>query len=259
MFSTFEAFLVSGVYSFMICFVRMGAAFMILPGFGDRFISTRIRLITALAMSFVLFPIVMANIPAQVPSGVLLFTVVAIEFVIGLLIGTVARILMVAMDIAGMIISIQSGLGNAQLFNPSLSSQGSLLGGFFGITATVIIFSTNMHHLLITAVVESYDLFSYSSMPETGSMARLISGAVSTSFETGVKLSAPFFVITLLMYGGLGVLARIMPQVQIFMVAIPLQIAITFITLTFVMSAMFLYWASQFEKSIVFFLSQAGG
>ncbi len=259
MISTLETFLVTGVFSFLICFVRMGAAFMILPGFGDRFISTRIRIIMALGMSFVLFPAVMSHIPVQVPSGVLLLSVIAMEFIVGLLIGTVGRIFMSAMDVAGMMVSMQSGLGNAQLFNPSLASRGTLLGGFFGITASVLLFSTNMHHLLITAIVESYDLFPYASIPNTGSMAQIIAGAVSASFEIGVKMAAPFFVITLLMYVGLGVLARLMPQVQVIMVAMPLQLGVTFVTLTFVMSAMFLYWLAQFEKGIVFFLSQAGG
>jgi len=254
-----QDFLVTGVFAFMICFVRTGTALMILPGFGDSFISTRIRLLMALAITFVLFPLIMPNLPDPVPSGPLFFILIMMEFIIGLLIGTIGRILMAALDVAGMMISMQSGLANAQLFNPALSSQGSLMGVFLSITAGVLIFASNLHHLLLGAVIQSYDLFPLGSIPDTGGMVQMVGHAVSRSFEIGIKMAAPFFIIILLMYVGVGIMARLMPQIQVIMVMLPLQLSLSFITLSFALSAMFFYWLTQFEEEMVFFLSQAGG
>lgn len=252
-------FLVANVFAFIIVFVRFGTAFMIMPGFGDSFVTERVRLLMALAITFALFPILQPLMPSPIPGTFMLLTIVIVEFIIGIFFGTIARIFMVALDTAGMVISIHSGLGNAQVFNPSMATQGSLIGAFLMITGVVLLFTTNLHHLLIMGLFESYELFPVGRIPDTGSMADMITNAVNASFQIGVKIAAPFIVITLLIYTGIGVLSRLMPQVQVFMIALPMQILIALIMLVLVLSAGFTYWLSQFEQSIIFFLSAVGG
>ncbi len=253
--SALEIFLTTGILAFMLTFARLGTALMIMPGFGDSFVSERLRLHIALAVSFVLFPLVMDYVPSPIPSTFVLVTLIGIEVVIGLLIGTVARIFMTALDTAGMIISMQSGLSNAQVFNPSLAAQGSVMGAFLSVTGVLLLFITDLHHLLITGLIESYELFPLGFMPDTGSMAELISQAVTSSFQIGVKLAAPFIVMTLLIYVGMGVLSRLMPQIQVFMVALPLQILLSIALFTLVLTALFSFWLGEFEASMLFFLS----
>lgn len=250
-----QDFLVSGVFAFILVFVRFGTAFMILPGFGDSFVSMRIRLLTVLAFSFALFPVLMPFMPARIPGTTALAVLVISEFVIGMFFGTIARIFMTALDTAGMVISIQSGLGNAQLFNPSLASQGSLIGAFLTVTGVMLLFVTNLHHMLILGVFESYEIFPVGAVPDTGSMADLIARAVSSAFEIGIKLSAPFIIIGIMVYAGMGVLSRLMPQIQVFMLALPLQILLALTTLAMVLSALFAYWIAQFESNMMAFLS----
>ena len=252
--STLDVFLTSGVLAFVLTFTRIGTAIMIMPGLGDSFVSERIRLHTALGISFVLFPLVLPYIPYPVPPTFALVTLVAMELIIGLLIGTVGRILMMALDTAGMVISMQSGLANAQVFNPSLATQGSIMGAFLTVTGIVVLFATNLHHLLITAVVESYQMFPLGVIPDTGSMAELVSETVSASFLIGVKLASPFIVMTLLIYVGMGVLSRLMPQIQVFMVALPAQILLSVILSMFVLVAIFSYWIGAFEEGVIIFL-----
>ncbi len=252
--STLEAFLVGGILAFMLTFARLGTAIMIMPGFGDSFVSERIRIHIALGMSFVLFPVIMPYIPSPIPSTFLLISLIGMEVVIGLLIGTVARIFMTALDTAGMIISMQSGLSNAQVFNPSLASQGSVMGAFLSVTGVLLLFITDLHHLLIMGLIESYELFPLGALPDTGSMAELIVQAVTSSFQIGVKLAAPFIVMTLLVYVGMGVLSRLMPQIQVFMVALPLQILLSMVLFSIVLTAIFSYWLGEFEAAMLFFL-----
>jgi flagellar biosynthetic protein FliR len=151
---------------------------------------------------------------------------------------------------------MQTGLANAQMFNPALSSQGSIFGSFLSILGAVILFSLNMHHLLIASLVESYDMFPVGTIPDTGGMAQIVTYATTAAFAIGIKMAAPFFVLTLVLYVGMGILSRLMPQLQVFMVALPLQILLSFILVVFVLAAVMGYWSVQFEEGMVFFLKQ---
>lgn len=257
--SALETFLAGGVLAFLLTFVRIGTAVMIMPGLGDSFVSERIRLHMALGISFVMFPIVMPYVPAPLPNTAALFVLIFAEFIIGLLIGTVARIFMTALDTAGMVISMQSGLSNAQVFNPSLAAQGSLIGAFLSMSGVLILLVTDLHHLLIMGVIESYEMFPLGVFPDTGSMAEIIARAVAASFTIGVKLATPFIVVTLLIYVGMGVLARLMPQVQVFLLALPLQILLSVALLMIVLMALLTFWLAQYEASMISFFRAAGG
>ena len=251
--SLLEEYLVGGVFAFMLTFARIGAAVTIMPGVGDSFTPANIRLYIALGLSLTLAPLVAQHIPNPVPPTSVLFTLIVMEFIVGLFFGTIARIFMAALDTAGMIISTMSGLGNAQVFNPGSATQGSLIGALLSVTGMVIIFATEMHHLLFLGIVGSYDLFPVGSIPDSGSMAELVTKAVSSSFVIGLQLSLPFILMSLVMYIGMGVLARLMPQIQVFMLALPLQIMIAFATLMFVISAIMLFWVTKFEEAMIFF------
>lgn len=253
--SALDTFLGGMALAYMLTFARIGTAAMIMPGIGDSFVPERIRLHLSLGLSFVMFPIVWQYLPDPAPAGAGLMALVAMEVIIGLMIGTVARIFMTALDTAGMAISMQSGLANAQVFNPSLAQQGSIIGAFLSVTGVVLLFSLNMHHLLIMALVDSYQQFPMGELPDTGSMAEVIARSVAAAFNVGIQLATPFLVLTLLMYVGMGVLSRLMPQVQVFLLVLPLQIIMSMMLLGIVMLALFYHWAGWFEDSFVFFVS----
>ncbi len=253
--STLDTFLSGNLLAFMLVFARLGTAVMIMPGIGDSYVSPNIRLSFALGLSLVLFPMILPYVPSPVPALHGLVFLILVEMVIGLLIGSVARIFMMALDTGGMVISMQSGLANAQVLNPTLATQGSLIGAFLTVTGVLIVFATNMHHILIAGVMDSYNSFPVGRMPDTGSMAELITTSVSKSFLIGIKLSMPFIVMTLLVYAGMGVMSRVMPQLQVFMVILPLQILLSFTLLILVLTALIYYWAAQYEAALFFFFS----
>jgi flagellar biosynthesis protein FliR len=256
--ATLEEFLVTGVFAFVLAFVRIGTAAMIMPGIGDSFVPGNVRLHFALGLSLVLFPLIVPYLPTPLPPTGILLSLIVMEFIIGLFFGTIARIFMTALDTAGMVISFSSSLSNAQLFNPGLAAQGSLVGAFLSVTGALILFAANMHHLFIRGLMESYEMFPVGAIPDSGSMAELMARAVAASFSIGVKLGAPFIVMTLLIYVGMGVLSRLMPQVQVFLLALPIQIILSLLLMTMVLSAGMLYWLREFESGMVFFLSSGG-
>ena len=255
--SLLETFLTTQILAFLLTFTRVGAAVMIMPGVGDSFVPQRVRLLIAFALSFVLFPFVSQYMPPEIPNVYVLVTMIAQELVIGVLFGTIGRIFMTSMDTAGQVISTQSGLSNAQVFNPSLATQGSIMGAFLSMSGVVVLFATNMHHLLITGVMDTYTLFPMGEMPNTGDMAEFVSRSVAASFMIGVKLASPFIVMTLLIYVGMGVMSRLMPQIQIFMVALPLQIWLSIVLLMIVVTALLGHWAVEFDAAMSVFLSPA--
>lgn len=251
--ATLQDFLAGSVFAFILTFVRVGTAVMIMPGIGDSFVSTKIRLHFALGLSFVLFPFLKTYMPASVPGTVELFPLIIYEFIIGLFFGTVTRIFMTAMDTAGQVVSVQSGLGSAQLFNPSLATQGSLMGAFLSVTGVMVLFVTDMHHLLLTGLVESYNYFPVGNLPEAGGMAEIMTRSVSSAFAIGIRISAPFMVLSLLIYVGMGALSRVMPQMQVFIISLPLQILLSVMLLMLCLSAMFVYWLQEFQEGMRFF------
>ncbi len=257
--SVIEQFLTTGVFAFMIIFVRFGTALMIMPGIGDSFVPANIRLYIALGLSLVISPLIQPHIPVPLPAFGVMMSLIVIEFITGLFIGSIARILMMALDTAGMLVSMASGISNAQVFNPSLAVQGSVFGAFFSVTGVTLLFVTNLHHLLIYGLVESYQMFPIGGVPNTGDMAELMAKAVSASFLTGFQIALPFTIVSIILYAGMGVLSRLMPQMQVFMIAMPLQILLSLVILAISMSAIMLFFITQFENGMVYFLSQSAG
>lgn len=253
--SPIEEFLVSGVFAFILVFVRIGTAIMIMPGVGDSFVPERIRLHFAVGLSLVLFPLVQPHVPSPIPGTFTLLSLIFMEFLIGLFFGTIARIFMAALDTAGMVISLQSGLANAQIFNPNFATQGSIMGAFMSVTGVLLLFTTGLHHILFMGIAQSYDFFPLGSIPDSGSMAEMMAHSIAAAFAVGVKIAAPFIVITLLIYVGMGVLSRLMPQIQVFLLALPIQILLSLLTVALVASAMFMYWLGEFRAGMAFFLT----
>ncbi len=248
-------FVETGVFAFMLAFTRVGTALFLMPGIGDTYTPLRVRLYMALGLTFILTPLVIGYLPEGVPPTFKMLGLIFSEFVIGAFIGIFSRILMMALDTAGMMISMQAGLANAQLFNPAFASQGSIFGAFLLISGMMLIFVTDLHHLFLLGIMNSYEGFPIGEIPDKGGMAQLISRAVAVSFATGISISAPFIVVTTVLYIGMGVLARLMPQIQVFMLAIPAQIMIAFLIMLLTVSTGLMFWLSFYEEGLHFFFA----
>ena len=164
------------------------------------------------------------------------------ELVIGLYFGIVARILLLTMDTAGQIIAMNTGLSNAQIFNPAIATQGSLPGFFLLNIATLLLLITDLHHLLIRALIDSYSLFPPGAPLPLADFADAISTVISHSFQLAVQLSSPFMVM--------GIMARLMPQLQIFFVALPIQVVMGLVVLSLVLSGAMLVFLEYYGANI---------
>lgn len=228
------------VLVYLLVFARTGAMIMLLPAIGEASVPPLVRLVLALAISLALGPTVAASYAQAAPTSTLaLGLLIAQEVTAGILVGTMARIIMSALQVAGFLIATQTGLAYAQTVDPtSHGEQGAIVGNFFALLGVVLIFATNLHHLAIGAVAGSYHLIPPGVGLPTGDMAELTIRLVSGSFALGFQLAAPFLVFGFALSVGIGVLARLMPQLQIYFVAMPLNIMVGFLLLVLLLGSM---------------------
>jgi flagellar biosynthetic protein FliR len=232
------SFLPALAAAFLLVFARVGTMVMLLPGIGEANMPARIRLTIALVLTAVLLPLHRAaytiDLQALGPVLVLLFQ----EIVIGAVLGLTARLAISGLQVAGSVIAQQLGLGFVTAVDPTQNQQGMLVGNFLAVLGVALIFATDLHYLVIAALNDSYRLFQPGEMPVTGDVAQLIVRTVSAAFRIGIQLSAPFLVFGLLFNLGLGVLSRLMPQMQVFFIGMPLSILLGLLLLVLVIGAM---------------------
>ena len=214
------------VFALLLIFTRIGTAMMLMPGFGESYISIRIRLLLALMVSLVVHPTLMGELPDLPASPTALLILIFGEAFIGLFLGSLSRILMAALSIGGMMIATMTGLANALTNDPTAAQQGSIAGSFLSTLALLIIILLDLHHLLLRGVIDSYQLFVPGQPILTGDISQMIARVVAKAFLLGFQIASPFIAIGLIFNLGLGLLSRLMPQMQVFFIAIPLQILI---------------------------------
>lgn len=212
------------VFAAGLVFARLGAIVMLLPGFGETFIPPRIRLSFALAFSLMLFPLIARQAPPLPPDVAGLAGAVIKELLIGLLIGGVLRLFMSSLATAGEIVSLQTTLAFAQTANPSQAQPSTTLGTFLGMIGVALIFATDLHHLFVAAIVQSWDLFPFSRDVPVADAGQLAIQTMSRSFALGLQLAAPVVVFSLIFNIATGLVGRVMPQFQVFFVATPLNV-----------------------------------
>ena len=242
------SFLPAIAAAFMLSFARIGTMVMLLPGLGELTVPTRVRLTLALVLTAVIMPLhrsaYQVDLHAFVPVVQLLFQ----ELLIGAVLGLLSRLTVSALQVAGMVVAQQMGLGFVTAVDPTQGQQGMLVGNFLAVLGITMIFATDLHHLVIAALNDSYVIFRPGEMPVFGDVAQALTTTVAGAFRIGVQIAAPFLVFGLLFNMGLGILAKLMPQMQVFFVGMPLTILIGFLILIMVVGAM-----------MMTFLDYAGG
>jgi flagellar biosynthetic protein FliR len=242
-----EQLIPGDAFALLLVFARIASAMMLLPGFGEIYVLPRTRLLLAIAITVVATPLVGATLPKLPATPLELFLILGGEIVVGIFLGTIVRILVAALHVAGTIVGFSSSLSSANIFDPQNAAQGSLLGTFLGVTGIVMVFVADLHRLMLGAVIDSYTLFVPGVALPWGDFSDLMTRTVAHAFALGFQLSAPFLVVGLVFYLGLGLINRLMPQVQVFFIAMPLQIALAFFVMALTLSAGMLWFLSDFQ------------
>jgi flagellar biosynthetic protein FliR len=176
--------------------------------------------------------------------------IISYEIIIGLFFGTLVRLIFGTLESTGMIIGLTTGLSNATMINPALATQSPLPSAFLSTVALVLVFVTGVDHFLIRSTIALYDLFPAGGSLIPGDMAQTIIHTVNESFVMGIELSAPFLIMGLLLYVALGIMQRLLPSIQIFMITMPLQIWGGLMMFSLTIVGILTAWMQYFDTSV---------
>lgn len=238
-------------FLFMVIFARVGTILMLMPALGESSIPARMRLTFALAFSFVLFPLLSATLPTLPNDLISIGVLLGHEIAIGLILGGIVRMIVVATQVAGATIAFQSGLSIAQAADPSQTGvQGVIIGNFMSMLGVTLIFATNLHHMALAAIYDSYRMFPPAEPLMLGDAAHMAVNALSNGFVVGVQMAAPFIVFGLVFNVGIGILARLMPQLQVYFLMMPANIGIGLILLAVLLTSMMGWYLTHFQAQL---------
>ncbi|HWA31438.1 MAG TPA: flagellar biosynthetic protein FliR [Rhizomicrobium sp.] len=227
------------VLLYFLVFSRVGAMVMLLPAIGEAGVPSRVRLALALAISFAMAPALAGTYPhVDASSPMTLAVLIGQEITAGVLVGGMARLIMAALSVAGQLIATQTGLAYTQTIDPTFGDQGAIVGTFFNMLGVVLIFTTNLHHLAIGAIHGSYVIIPPGGALPYGDMAQEAINIVSGTFALGLELAAPFLVFGFAIHVAIGMLGRLVPQIQVFFVAQPINILAGFFVMMLLLGSL---------------------
>ena len=212
---------------FLLMLTRCSGIFMIAPFFGSLNIPVTIRAAAAFAFTLVLFPVVDGLGTVAAPPSVWAFAgSVLAELFIGWLVGFVAYVCFSAIHMAGKVMDMQVGFAVVNVMDPTSGQQIPLIGSLLYNLGIIVFLVTNGHHVIITALAESFRMVPLAAMQPNLSLTMLLVDFTNGIFVTGMKIAMPVTFAILLVNVALGILARTMPQMNIFVVGIPLQLMV---------------------------------
>ena len=253
--SALEALLIGQLYAFLMIFARTGAMFMTLPGFSDASVSPQIRVLFAVAFALVLVPIIGPLLPTEPSSVFGLALLIAKEILIGVFIGSLVQIMVSAVAFAGFLIATSMSMSNAFIFNPTMNTSNTVVGSFMTLLGMTLFFAMDLHHMLIYSMVDSYQNLAPANDLMPGDMAQEMATVIGQSLMLGLKMAAPFMVIIIGILFAMGLLARMVPQIQVFILSVPIQMLVGTITLMTVLSAMMMYFLTELTGFMQHFLT----
>ncbi|MEJ2436406.1 MAG: flagellar biosynthetic protein FliR [Pseudolabrys sp.] len=219
------SFLPALAAAFLLTFTRVGTMVMVLPGIGEQSMPARVRLTIALVLTAVLVPAHEKAYTVDLTALGPVMVMAVQEIIIGAVLGLTARLAISALQVAGAVVAQQLGLGFVTAVDPTNHAIAERL-------------ADEGAQVVIAALNDSYTIFRPGELPLTGDVAQHFTQVIAGAFRIGIQLSAPFLVFGLLFNLGLGVLSRLMPQMQVFFIGLPLSILLGFLLLLLVFGVM---------------------
>jgi len=249
-----DQILPANLFAALLVFARIGSAMMMLPGIGEAYVNPRLRLMLGMALTVLATPLLAPSLPPLPGTPIGLFMLLGEEISIGLFLGTLARILLAAVQVAGSVISLQLGLSAALIFNPLQQQQEAITSTFLSVAGVLVIFLADLHHVMLRALIDSYTVFTPGTFFPWGDFSDVIARAVADSFRLGIEMAAPFMVIGTIFYVAVGLISRLAPQLQILFAIQPLQLVAGLIAFAFLIASGLQWFLERFAQDLVLFM-----
>jgi flagellar biosynthetic protein FliR len=245
-----DQILSTNVYQFLLVFSRLSLIFLLMPGISASYVPVRVRLLLGVMVSFLVMGLVKASLPEAPQSVADLAWRIMSEMLIGGFLGAVVQVIMSTLELAGNVIAQATGLTNALVDDPVTEEQSAVVIGLLDLVAVLMIFITGTHQLLIGAMVDSYNFLAPGAPLFTGDMLHMLSSLLNQCFDMALRLASPFLVFELVFQITSGVLSRLSPQLNIYFVALPGQIALGLAILMIALPTMMLVFLRFMENNL---------
>lgn len=209
----------------VLIFVRVGAILITAPLFSSRSIPAHVKVGLSFMLAVIVFPLVSVNEGFTLPL-ISLGVAMTGEVLIGVIIGFTARLLFAAVQLAGQLVGFQMGFGIVNVIDPQTSAQVSIIAQFENIITLLTFLALNAHHWFIMAIAKSFEVVPLLTFSFTNSLMEALVQLSCDMFVVAAKVAAPIIAILLFTSVALGLLARTVPQMNIFIVGFPLKLAI---------------------------------
>lgn len=210
--------------AFLLTFIRLSGLLTTLPILSYPMITNRLRIALALMMTFLLFPLIeQSSIEITTNSGLILAAFK--ELIIGLMLGLGTRVIFESFSWAGAFVGRQMGIAMANVMDPTSNSQIPIVSQFWLLVVVAFFFAINGHHMLVETLYRNFETIPVGTGVISNSSGRILMNSGAIAFINAFQFSAPAIVFLLVVDTAIAFTARIMPQMNIFMVTLPLKIA----------------------------------
>lgn len=228
----------------MAVFLRIGAAMALLPAFGEQSVPLRVRLVLAIAFTaIVLPPVAEAVAPIATEEGLLGLPLLT-ETLIGLALGAVLRLFVLALQTAGAIIAQSISL--AQMFGGASAEPQPVVSHFLTMAGLALAVTAGLHVRIAEYLILSYDLLPAGRMPLATDMSAWGLGVVAQTFALAFSIALPFVIAATLFNLALGAINRAMPSLMVSMVGAPAQVLGGVALLAVLAQVMLAVWLGRF-------------
>jgi len=236
--------------SYLLCLARILALLTAIPVFAGIQMTAQVKIGLAVMTSLLLFPAMMPYTPKESLSLATFGILIINEVILGTLVGLVSQMVLAAASFGGTVIGYQMGFAAANIFDPQTTQQLSLMSQFINILALLAFLTFNVHHYYFQSIVDSYRLLPPGFLDFSQGAVEQLMHLASQMFALGVKFSAPVLALLLLTNLVLGILARVFPQLNVFMLSFPLNIGISFLVIGLTLGATFSVLRREFDTLI---------
>lgn len=229
-------------FAFVLVLGRIGAALTLLPGLGEAAPPAMLRAGLAVGITLLLLPSVAPLVPPVPAAMPVAAGMIAAEVLTGLWLGWLARLLAVALPLAGQFIAFMLGVSNVLVTDTELGAQGSALQQLFSLVAPLALLISGLYALPLAALAGSYDLIGPGRLLPVGDGTALATRAVSECFALALKLASPFVLAAVVWHVVIGLLARLVPRLPVYFIALPGQILGGMLLLAALATALIATW-----------------
>lgn len=212
--------------SFLLILIRVAGIFSGIPLLGGKNVPRQVKACLALLVTFIILPMVNLEGQILIPDIFSMMPLLAGEFMIGLIIGLIGKLIFAGIELAGEQIGFQMGFGVVTLIDPQSEVHVPIIGQFYGLLALMIFLGIDGHYYFISAIMKSFQLIPPLQANISPSIYDYLMGLTSGIFIIALKLGLPVSAVLLITNIILGFISKVIPQMNIFMVSVPLMIGI---------------------------------